>query len=63
MDCPYCAEPVKDAAIGMVSKAIAKKLGGEAAGFNVRTIQPLVSLAAAIGSVTMSIVTGLRQFF
>jgi hypothetical protein len=49
--------------IGVTSRAISRKLGGEAAGFNIKTIQTLISTATAIGSAVTSIVTGLSQFF
>jgi len=50
-------------AIGLLSKAVSDKLGGEAAGFNVKTIQTLISTATAVGSAVTSVVTGLSQFF
>jgi hypothetical protein len=49
--------------IGMAAKAVAEKLGGEAAGFNVKTIQSLLSAAIAAGSGIASIITGFSQFF
>jgi hypothetical protein len=49
--------------IGMAAVALAEKLGGEAAGFNVKTIQSLISAAIAAGSAVTSIITGLSQFF
>jgi hypothetical protein len=49
--------------ISVLARAISDKLGGEAAGFNMRTIQSLVSAAIAAGSAIASLVTGLRLFF
>jgi hypothetical protein len=49
--------------IAMVSRFISKKLGGEKAGFNFKTIQTLVSSATAAASAVTSVVTGLSQFF
>ena len=49
--------------IRTISNAIAEKLGGEAAGFNIRTIQALISAATAAGSAITSLITGLGQFF
>jgi hypothetical protein len=49
--------------IGMAAKALAEKLGGEAAGFNVKTVQSLLSAAIAAGSGIASIITGFSQFF
>jgi hypothetical protein len=51
------------ALIALISKMVAEKLGGRAAGFNVRTIQSLVSMAVAAGSAITSIISGLRLFF
>jgi hypothetical protein len=49
--------------IAVLARAISDKLGGEAAGFNMRTVQSLVSAAIAAGSAIASLVTGLRLFF
>ena len=49
--------------IAMISKIVAEKLGGQAAGFNMRTIQSLVSMAVAAGSAITSVISGLRLFF
>jgi hypothetical protein len=49
--------------IRTISNAIAEKLGGEAAGFNIKTIQALISGATAAGSAITSLITGLGQFF
>jgi hypothetical protein len=49
--------------IGAISKAVAEKLGGEKAGFNIKTIQSVVSAATAAGSALTSLITGLSQFF
>jgi hypothetical protein len=48
--------------IGMTSRALAAKLGDKA-GFNVKTIQTLVSMGVAAGSGVTSVWTGLSQFF
>lgn len=50
-------------AIGLLSKAVSDKLGGPEAGFNVKTIQTLISTGTAIGSAITSVITGLSQFF
>jgi hypothetical protein len=50
-------------AIGLLSKAVSEKLGGPEAGFNVKTIQTIISTGTAIGSAVTSVVTGLSQFF
>jgi hypothetical protein len=49
--------------IRMISKAVADKLGGHASGFNMRTIQSLISATAAAGSAIASLITGLSKFF
>lgn len=49
--------------IGTISKAVSEKLGGEQAGFNIKTIQSVVSAATAVGSALTSVITGLSQFF
>jgi hypothetical protein len=49
--------------IRTISSAITEKLGGEAAGFNTKTIQALISAATAAGSAITSLITGLGQFF
>jgi len=49
--------------IRTISNAIAEKLGGKAAGFNIRTVQALISAASAVGSAITSLITGLGQFF
>jgi hypothetical protein len=49
--------------IGLISRAIAEKLGGQKAGFNLRTIHSLVSAGVAVGSGITSVWTGLNQFF
>src|ERR1051325_11654752 len=46
--------------IAMISRMVAEKLGGQAAGFNIKTIQWLVSMAVAAGSAITSIISGLR---
>lgn len=48
--------------IDMASRALAKKIGDKP-GFNLATIQSLVSAASAAGSGVTSVVTGLSQFF
>jgi hypothetical protein len=49
--------------IAVASRALTARLGGAKAGLNMKTAQLVVSTAAAIASVTMSIVTGLSRFF
>ena len=49
--------------IAMISKMVAEKLGGRAAGFNMKTIQSLVSMAVAAGSAITSLISGFRMFF
>jgi hypothetical protein len=49
--------------IGMISRALAEKFGGEAGGFGVKTIQSVISSMTALVSAITSIVTGLSQFF
>jgi hypothetical protein len=49
--------------IAMISRMVAEKLGGQAAGFNIKTIHWLVSMAVAAGSAITSIISGLRLFF
>jgi len=56
-------QAAQSALIAMISKMVAEKLGGQAAGFNMRTIQSLVSMAVAAGSAITSIISGLRLFF
>ncbi len=46
-----------------LAQIISDKLGGEAAGFNMRTVRALLSAAITFGSAAVSLVTGLRQFF
>jgi hypothetical protein len=61
MRSPVAAPPNR--IIAMISRAVAAKLGGEEAGFNVKTIAPLVSMLSAAASGITSVVTGLSQFF
>jgi hypothetical protein len=56
-------QAAQSALIAMISKIVAEKLGGQAAGFNMRTIQSLVSMAVAAGSAITSVISGLRLFF
>ena len=56
-------QAAQSALIAMISKVVADKLGGRAAGFNMKTIQSLVSMAVAAGSAITSIVSGFRLFF
>jgi hypothetical protein len=50
-------------AIGLLSKAVYDKLGGEAAGFNMKTIQIVISTGTAVASAITSVITGLNNFF
>ena len=56
-------QAAQSALIAMISKVVAEKLGGHAAGFNMKTIQSLVSMAVAAGSAITSIISGFRIFF
>ena len=49
--------------IAVLARIVSDKLGGEAAGFNMKTVQSLLSAGLAAGSAIASLVTGLRQFF
>lgn len=49
--------------IVVLAQIVSDKLGGEAAGFNMRTVRALLSAAIAVGSAAASLVTGLSQFF
>ena len=49
--------------IGLMSRAIAEKFEGEGAGFNVKTIQSVITLVTAVASGIASVYTGLSQFF
>jgi hypothetical protein len=49
--------------IGLMARAIAERFGGEGAGFNVKTIQSVISLVTAVASGITSAYTGLSQFF
>lgn len=49
--------------IRTLSNAIVEKLGGEAAGFNIRTIRVLISAIIALASGSASLLTGLSHFF